>query len=207
MYTDTTTVTAILNRARQADPSSSGHAAVYIAPLKALARERLRDWKEKFGRRLGLTVLEFTGDAAPDAAALRRADIIITTPEKWDGVTRGWKSRPYVSTTCSSTSSNSSNSAAVAVDTRVLAACDSSRGAYTCSMFSALMPCHVSCACLCASLLTLLGMLSLRACRHSHRLHELLCSSWTRLTDYLIALHMLMRTICIALFLDNSSKR
>jgi replicative superfamily II helicase len=74
---------------------------VYIAPLKALARERLRDWKEKFGRKLGLTVLEFTGDAAPDAAALRRADIIITTPEKWDGVTRGWKSRPYVSSTSS----------------------------------------------------------------------------------------------------------
>jgi replicative superfamily II helicase len=105
IHTDTTsTFTTVLNRARQADPSSSGHAAVYIAPLKALARERLRDWKEKFGRKLGLTVLEFTGDAAPDAAALRRADIIITTPEKWDGVTRGWKSRPYVSSTSSCSS-------------------------------------------------------------------------------------------------------
>ena len=46
--------------------------------------------------RLGFTVLEFTGDAAPDAAALKQADVIITTPEKWDGVTRGWKTRPYV---------------------------------------------------------------------------------------------------------------
>ena len=26
----------------------------------------------------------------------RRADVIITTPEKWDGVTRGWRNRDYV---------------------------------------------------------------------------------------------------------------
>lgn len=29
----------------------------------------------------------------------RRATIIVTTPEKWDGVTRGWKSRDYVKDT------------------------------------------------------------------------------------------------------------
>lgn len=37
-----------------------------------------------------------TGDATPDARALHEADILITTPEKWDGVTRMWKSREYV---------------------------------------------------------------------------------------------------------------
>ncbi|CAM9363686.1 unnamed protein product [Sphacelaria rigidula] len=70
--------------------------AVYVAPLKALARERLKDWREKFGRKMGMSVLELTGDHTPDTDALKRATIIVTTPEKWDGVTRGWKSRDYV---------------------------------------------------------------------------------------------------------------
>ena len=69
--------------------------AVYVAPLKALARERLKDWRKKFGEKLGLSVLELTGDATPDARALRDADVLITTPEKWDGVTRQWRRRDY----------------------------------------------------------------------------------------------------------------
>lgn len=28
--------------------------------------------------------------------ALRGADLIVTTPEKWDGVSRSWQSRGYV---------------------------------------------------------------------------------------------------------------
>ena len=39
--------------------------AVYVAPLKALARERLKDWREKFGKKMGMGVLELTGDHAP----------------------------------------------------------------------------------------------------------------------------------------------
>jgi activating signal cointegrator complex subunit 3 len=73
-----------------------GKKCVYIAPLKALARERVRDWKRKFGQGLGLTVVELSGDVSPDLASLRRADVIVTTPEKWDGVTRGWTKRNYV---------------------------------------------------------------------------------------------------------------
>ncbi len=76
--------------------SSSSSKAVYVAPLKALARERLKDWRRKFGSALGLSVLELTGDVTPDTGALRRADIIVTTPEKWDGVTRSWQKRDYV---------------------------------------------------------------------------------------------------------------
>lgn len=73
-----------------------GAKAVYIAPLKALARERLEDWRRKMGQLLGLTVVELTGDVTPDLYILKKADIIITTPEKWDGITRGWKGRSYV---------------------------------------------------------------------------------------------------------------
>lgn len=71
--------------------------AIYIAPLKALARERLTDWKQKLGVGLGLTVLELTGDITPNIEDLRRADILIVTPEKWDSISRGWQKREYVS--------------------------------------------------------------------------------------------------------------
>lgn len=46
---------------------------MYIAPLKALARERLKDWREKFGKKMGMGVLELTGDHTPDGDALRYA--------------------------------------------------------------------------------------------------------------------------------------
>lgn len=42
------------------------------------------------------SVIELTGDVTPDAAAIARADIIVTTPEKWDGVSRSWQTRNYV---------------------------------------------------------------------------------------------------------------
>lgn len=41
-------------------------------------------------------VIELTGDVSPDAAVLRNADVIVTTPEKWDGVSRSWRQRNYV---------------------------------------------------------------------------------------------------------------
>jgi activating signal cointegrator complex subunit 3 len=37
-----------------------------------------------------------TGDFTPDLMALLSADIIISTPEKWDGISRNWHSRSYV---------------------------------------------------------------------------------------------------------------
>ena len=64
---------------------------VYIAPMKALVRERMNDWQERFGRRLGKNVVELTGDVTPDVRAISRADVIVTTPEKWDGVSRSWQ--------------------------------------------------------------------------------------------------------------------
>lgn len=67
---------------------------VYIAPLKALSRERVADWKRKFAN--FKAVVELTGDSAPDRNAIKRANILVTTPEKWDGITRSWRSREYV---------------------------------------------------------------------------------------------------------------
>lgn len=69
---------------------------IYIAPLKAIVRERMNDWKKRLVSRLGKKMVEMTGDYTPDLMALLSADIIISTPEKWDGISRNWHSRSYV---------------------------------------------------------------------------------------------------------------
>uniref|UniRef100_A0AAQ6A7X1 Activating signal cointegrator 1 complex subunit 3 n=1 Tax=Amphiprion ocellaris TaxID=80972 RepID=A0AAQ6A7X1_AMPOC len=74
-------------------PSSK---VVYIAPLKALVRERIEDWKIRIEEKLGKKVIELTGDVTPDMKAIAQADLIVTTPEKWDGVSRSWQNRSYV---------------------------------------------------------------------------------------------------------------
>lgn len=69
---------------------------VYIAPLKALVRERIDDWKIRIEKNLGRKVVELTGDVTPDARAIRDSHVIVTTPEKWDGISRSWQTREYV---------------------------------------------------------------------------------------------------------------
>ena len=64
---------------------------VYMAPTKSLCSERQRDWQAKFAA-LDLRCAELTGDT--DNAHLRSvqsANIVVTTPEKWDSMTRKWK--------------------------------------------------------------------------------------------------------------------
>jgi activating signal cointegrator complex subunit 3 len=74
-----------------------GRKVVYIAPLKALVRERMEDWTKRLGAGgLGLKVAELTGDVTPDAKTLMEADVVLTTPEKWDGISRDWRHRGYV---------------------------------------------------------------------------------------------------------------
>jgi len=69
---------------------------VYIAPLKALVRERLAEWGTGLCKFLNKKLVELTGDYTPDMRALKTADVIICTPEKWDGISRSWQSRSYV---------------------------------------------------------------------------------------------------------------
>ncbi|KAK0391137.1 hypothetical protein NLU13_0639 [Sarocladium strictum] len=69
---------------------------VYIAPMKALVRERVKDWGQRLAKPLGLKLVELTGDNTPDTRTIKDADIIITTPEKWDGISRSWQTRGYV---------------------------------------------------------------------------------------------------------------
>ncbi|KAL8714924.1 MAG: hypothetical protein Q9220_001437 [cf. Caloplaca sp. 1 TL-2023] len=60
---------------------------VYIAPLKALVQEQVGN----FGRRLepyGIKVSELTGDRQLTKQQIADTQIIVTTPEKWDVITR-----------------------------------------------------------------------------------------------------------------------
>ncbi|XP_062106898.1 DExH-box ATP-dependent RNA helicase DExH17 isoform X3 [Humulus lupulus] len=61
---------------------------IYIAPSKALVQEKLRHWTQKFGS-WGINCLELTGDnESYNIKNIQEADIILTTPEKFDAVTR-----------------------------------------------------------------------------------------------------------------------
>eukprot|EP00533_Pseudo-nitzschia_delicatissima_P004937 CAMPEP_0116093678 /NCGR_PEP_ID=MMETSP0327-20121206/8726_1 /TAXON_ID=44447 /ORGANISM="Pseudo-nitzschia delicatissima, Strain B596" /LENGTH=2143 /DNA_ID=CAMNT_0003585231 /DNA_START=152 /DNA_END=6583 /DNA_ORIENTATION=- len=65
---------------------------IYIAPLKSLARERLKEWGKRFGGApMHWNVLELSGDTHHDRRALERADVLVCTPEKWDLISRGWR--------------------------------------------------------------------------------------------------------------------
>lgn len=60
---------------------------VYVAPMKALAAEVV----EKFGKKLaplGLRVREYTGDMNLTRKEAAETHVLVTTPEKWDVVTR-----------------------------------------------------------------------------------------------------------------------
>jgi replicative superfamily II helicase len=99
--------------------------AVYVCPIKALASERFESWQRRFGP-YGLRVVMETGDGravssngndnnAADAsggsatvpsgaeaafdnfADVLAADIVITTPERWDSISRRWRQGAAVS--------------------------------------------------------------------------------------------------------------
>ena len=64
---------------------------VYQAPTKSLCSERMRDWQKKFSH-LNLACAELTGDTGhAEMNRVGAASIIVTTPEKWDSITRKWK--------------------------------------------------------------------------------------------------------------------
>ncbi|KAE8539245.1 hypothetical protein D1P53_004343 [Cryptococcus gattii VGV] len=66
--------------------------AVYIAPTKALCNEKAKDWQERLGQALpDVICTEITGDYGNTSTiynTIRGADLIVTTPEKFDSMTR-----------------------------------------------------------------------------------------------------------------------
>ncbi|KAJ6509919.1 Sec63-domain-containing protein [Mycena vitilis] len=67
--------------------NKSSFKVIYVAPMKALASEIVR----KFSKRLqwlSISVRELTGDMQLTKAEIAQTQVIVTTPEKWDVVTR-----------------------------------------------------------------------------------------------------------------------
>ena len=60
---------------------------IYVAPMKALAAEMVENFSRRLSK-LGLQVKELTGDMQLTKAEIEKTHMIITTPEKWDVITR-----------------------------------------------------------------------------------------------------------------------
>eukprot|EP00659_Diplonema_papillatum_P017319 gene17319-26596_t len=75
------------------DGAKSKLKAVYIAPIKALANEKAASWASLF-EPFGIEVRAVTGDTGGEheqhMAAVLEANVVVTTPEKFDSVTRRW---------------------------------------------------------------------------------------------------------------------
>lgn len=73
---------------------TSAFKIVYVAPMKALVAEMVGN----FGKRLeayGIKVRELTGDVNLSRAEIEDTQVIVTTPEKWDIITRKSGDRTY----------------------------------------------------------------------------------------------------------------
>ena len=60
---------------------------VYVAPMKALATEMVTSFSKRLAP-LGIKVREMTGDMQLSKKEVQTTQMIVTTPEKWDVVTR-----------------------------------------------------------------------------------------------------------------------
>ncbi|XP_067656314.1 U5 small nuclear ribonucleoprotein 200 kDa helicase-like isoform X1 [Haliotis asinina] len=69
---------------------------VYVAPMEALSQQVYNDWYNKFAVQLGKKVVLLTGETGTDLKLLAKGNIVISTPEKWDVLSRRWKQRKNV---------------------------------------------------------------------------------------------------------------
>eukprot|EP00210_Caulerpa_lentillifera_P005576 g5333.t1 len=69
---------------------------VYIAPFDSVVTTQCEEWKHRFGGMLELNVVELTGETAVDLKLLEKGNVICSTPEKWDMLSRRWKQRKNV---------------------------------------------------------------------------------------------------------------
>uniref|UniRef100_V5EWE9 M-phase inducer phosphatase n=1 Tax=Kalmanozyma brasiliensis (strain GHG001) TaxID=1365824 RepID=V5EWE9_KALBG len=93
-----TVMRAISQYARNLEPTAGNAAAgfdiqkndfkiIYVAPMKALAAEIVRKFSKRL-QYLGIKVRELTGDMQMTRQEIAETQMIVTTPEKWDVVTR-----------------------------------------------------------------------------------------------------------------------
>ncbi len=87
------TVLAEAAMARELGKQDRGK-VLFIAPLRALTNEKESEWKRVLSG-IGLKVYVVTGERELHPPEARSADVIITTPEKWDSATRKYMQERY----------------------------------------------------------------------------------------------------------------
>jgi pre-mRNA-splicing helicase BRR2 len=72
---------------------------VYVAPFASLVNHRLADWTKRFAEvSSNVRVAALTGETSADLKILERNNVILSTPENWDMLSRRWKQRKNVQT-------------------------------------------------------------------------------------------------------------
>ncbi len=83
--------TAIAIAAMAHELSRPSHGKIlYIAPMRALTNEKESEWNGAF-KKIGFNVYVVSGERELSEKSAMEADVIITTPEKWDSATRKYK--------------------------------------------------------------------------------------------------------------------
>ena len=67
---------------------------VYVAPMKALVQEVVKNFSKRLAP-YGMTVRELSGDSSLTRQQISETQMLVTTPEKWDIVTRQGEGRAY----------------------------------------------------------------------------------------------------------------
>lgn len=68
---------------------------IYIAPMKSLATEQTNNFAQRL-KSIGIKTRELTGDMSLTEHEISQTHIIVTTPEKWDVITRKTKGHRYI---------------------------------------------------------------------------------------------------------------
>lgn len=64
--------------------------------MQTLSSQVFVDWHQKFQDILNKKVVLLTGETSTDLKLLGKGDIIVSTPDKWDILSRRWKQRKNV---------------------------------------------------------------------------------------------------------------
>uniref|UniRef100_A0A336M1D6 U5 small nuclear ribonucleoprotein 200 kDa helicase n=1 Tax=Culicoides sonorensis TaxID=179676 RepID=A0A336M1D6_CULSO len=69
---------------------------VYLVSKDAQADLIFADWHAKFSQALGIKLVKLTGETGTDLKLIAKGQIIVTTADKWDILSRRWKQRKNV---------------------------------------------------------------------------------------------------------------
>uniref|UniRef100_A0A914ZDG7 U5 small nuclear ribonucleoprotein 200 kDa helicase n=1 Tax=Panagrolaimus superbus TaxID=310955 RepID=A0A914ZDG7_9BILA len=70
--------------------------AVYVSLNEEVAQNVYQEWNARIGRLLNKTFVFLTGELSMDLKLLQRGNVIISTADRWDNVSRRWKQRKNV---------------------------------------------------------------------------------------------------------------